>query len=253
MEFEAMAAGAAEREFYGEHLILLEGIISEFLSCLSMIRRCRASRGQGDPIASVQARIKRADSMKRKLARQNLPITAESALRRVWDAAGVRLICPFVQNIDQTVALVRTIPGVRILREKDYIRTPKPNGYRSYHLVLSLPLRFLGAEEHDPVWLEVQLRTIAMDCWASIEHQLKYKRNIPNQELIVRELKRCADEIASTDLSLQTIRELIGEQPGSVCREGGTIGRPEEGGRNSAYQIVNGKGGAGYADFSGGR
>lgn len=213
MEFEILTATAAERDFYGENLILLEGIIEEFLSCLGMMRRCHVSRGQRDPIASVQARIKWADSMRKKLARQGLPITADSALGQVWDAAGVRLICPFVQDIGEAVALIRAIPGVRILREKDYIRNPKPNGYRSYHMILTLPLRFLGGEEHGPVWLEVQLRTIAMDCWASIEHQLKYKRNIPQQELIVRELKRCADEIASTDLSLQTIRELI-EAPG---------------------------------------
>ena len=108
---------------------------------------------------------------------------------------------------------MRAIPGVNLLQEKDYIRAPKPNGYRSYHMILSLPLRFLGEEPQPTVWLEVQLRTIAMDCWASLEHQLKYKRDIPDQALIVRELKRCADEIASTDLSLQTIRELI-EGPG---------------------------------------
>ena len=104
--------------------------------------------------------------------------------------------------------LVRAIPGIRILQEKDYVRRPKPNGYRSYHMVVSLPLRFLERQTQ-PVWLELQIRTIAMDCWASIEHELKYKKEIPNQKLIVQELKRCADEIASTDLSLQTIRELI--------------------------------------------
>lgn len=184
MEFETLTVTAAEREFYGKDLILLEGIVSEFLSCLSMMRRCQASRGQRDPIASVQARIKGADSMKKKLARHGLPITAESALRQVWDAAGVRLICPFARNTRQTVDLIRAIPGIQIIREKDYIRNPKPNGYRSYHLILSLPLRFLGEEAHNPVWLEVQLRTIAMDCWASIEHQLKYKRDVPHQELI---------------------------------------------------------------------
>ena len=203
---------AADREFYGGSLILLEGIISEFLSCLDMMRRYQTAQGLRDPVSSVQARIKSAASMREKLARQGLPVTRDSALQSVWDAAGVRLICPFTQNIDQTVALIRTIPGVEVLREKDYIRHPKPNGYRSYHMILSLPLRFLGREPHAPVWLEVQLRTIAMDCWASIEHQLKYKRDIPNQSLIVQELKRCADEIASTDLSLQTIRELI-ERP----------------------------------------
>lgn len=200
----------AERDFYGGHLILLEGAIEEFLSCLRMIRRYQVSRGRRDPVASFQARIKSAESMKAKLERQGLPITADSALRDVWDAAGVRLVCPFVQNIDQTVGLIRQIPGIQILREKDYIRHPKPNGYRSYHMILSLPLRFLESPTEHPVWLEVQLRTIAMDCWASIEHQLKYKHDVENQALIVQELKRCADEIASTDLSLQTIRDLIG-------------------------------------------
>lgn len=200
---------SAEHEFYGDRLILLEGAIEEFLSCLHMIRRYRVSRGQQDPIASFQARIKSAGSMRAKLARQGLPVTADSALRDVWDAAGVRLVCPLVQNIDQTVELIRQIPGIRILREKDYIRNPKPNGYRSYHMILSLPLRFLESAPEEPVWLEVQLRTIAMDCWASIEHRLKYKRDIAGQALIVQELKRCAEEIASTDLSLQTIRDLI--------------------------------------------
>ena len=121
----------AEREFYGEKLILLEGIIEEFLSCVNMIRRYQVNLGRRDPIASFQARIKSAGSMRAKLERQGLPITVDSALQDVWDAAGVRLVCPFVQNIDQTVGLIRQIPGVQILREKDYIRHPKPNGYRS--------------------------------------------------------------------------------------------------------------------------
>lgn len=219
MEDFPLGVTSAECEFYGDSLILLEGAIEEFLSCLHMIRRYQISRGQRDPIASFQARIKSAESMKAKLERQGLPITADSALQDVWDAAGVRLVCPFVQNIDQTVSLIRQIPGIQILQEKDYIRNPKPNGYRSYHMILSLPLRFLDKAPEHPVWLEVQLRTIAMDCWASIEHQLKYKQDIANQALIVQELKRCADEIASTDLSLQTIRELIEtptEQKGAI-------------------------------------
>lgn len=213
MELIAPEFTSAERDFYGDRLILLEGVISEFLTCMEMIRRYQLSRGRPDPVASVQARIKSAESMRRKLERQGLAATAYSATHDVWDAAGVRLICPFVQDIYTTVGLIRAIPGVQVLQEKDYIHEPKPNGYRSYHIILTLPLRFTGTDEVEPVYLEVQLRTIAMDCWASIEHQLKYKRDIPNQALIVRELKRCADEITSTDLSLQTIRELI-EHPG---------------------------------------
>ena len=208
MDYSVPEVTSAEREFYGENLILLEGAISEFLSCMDMIRRYEVQLGNRDPVASSQTRIKSAESMRQKLQRLAFPITAESAMKNVFDAAGVRLVCPFIQDIDRTAELIRAIPGVQLQTEKDYIRSPKPNGYRSYHMILSMPLRFLGNSQKT-VWLEVQLRTIAMDCWANIEHQLKYKQNIPNQALLVQELKRCADEITSTDLSLQTIRDLI--------------------------------------------
>lgn len=208
MDYSVPEVTSAEREFYGENLILLEGAISEFLSCMDMIRRYEVQLGNRDPFASSQTRIKSAESMRQKLQRLAFPITAESAMKNVFDAAGVRLVCPFIQDIDRTAELIRAIPGVQIQTEKDYIRSPKPNGYRSYHMILSMPLRFLG-NSPKTVWLEVQLRTIAMDCWANIEHQLKYKQNIPDQALLLQELKRCADEITSTDLSLQTIRDLI--------------------------------------------
>ena len=217
MEYSIVGVTAAEQEFYQEELILLEGVISEFLSCMDMIRRRQISLGREDPVSTIHTRIKSAPSMRQKLARQGLPVTADSAVTRVYDAAGVRLVCPFLQDVYLTADLIRRIPGVQIRREKDYIRSPKPNGYRSLHLILSMPLRFLEQPPSHPVWLEVQLRTIAMDCWASLEHQLKYKRDIPNQELIVGELKRCADEIASTDLSLQTIRELLEQKEDCVC------------------------------------
>lgn len=208
MDYSVPEVTSAEREFYGENLILLEGAISEFLSCMDMIRRYEVQLGNRDPVASSQTRIKSAESMRQKLQRLAFPVTAESAMKNVFDAAGVRLVCPFIQDIDRTAELIRAIPGVQIQTEKDYIRSPKPNGYRSYHMILSMPLRFLG-NSPKTVWLEVQLRTIAMDCWANIEHQLKYKQNIPDQALLLQELKRCADEITSTDLSLQTIRDLI--------------------------------------------
>ena len=208
MDYSVPEVTSAEREFYGENLILLEGAISEFLSCMDMIRRYEVQLGNRDPVASSQTRIKRAESMRQKLQRLAFPVTAESAMKNVFDAAGVRLVCPFIQDIDRTAELIRAIPGVQIQTEKDYIRNPKPNGYRSYHMILSMPLRFLG-NSPKTVWLEVQLRTIAMDCWANIEHQLKYKQNIPDQALLIQELKRCADEITSTDLSLQTIRDRI--------------------------------------------
>ena len=99
----------------------------------------------------------------------------------------------------------------KLFREKDFIAHPKPNGYRSYHMILKMPVRFLGntSETAALPCLEVQIRTIAMDCWASIEHELKYKHDIANPELMQQELKHCSDQIASTDLSLSTLKELI--------------------------------------------
>jgi putative GTP pyrophosphokinase len=116
----------------------------------------------------------------------------------------VRLVCTFPES----VYLVSRELGKRfdVVEIKDYIRTPKPNGYRSLHIILRFPP---NAARRREILAEVQLRTIAMDCWASLEHQLKYKHTVENQELIVAELRRCADELASADLMMQTINEMI--------------------------------------------
>ncbi len=200
--------GAEERNFYGDRWHLLEDVINEFLGALSGLRRRCILTGAEDPVMSCRARIKSADSMREKLARYRFPVTADSAMKNVFDAAGVRVICPFVEDIHQVVGMIHTLRDVEVLQEKDYIRHPKPSGYRSYHLILRMPLR---TGDHEPVALEVQIRTIAMDCWASIEHGIKYKQNVPNADILSRELRRCASEIAAADLSLQTLRELVRE------------------------------------------
>ena len=198
-------------DFYGSSHILLEGIIDEFLSCIGMIRRYQKAQTGWDPVSSCTSRIKSPESMREKLLRDGLEPTLQNALTREHDAAGVRLICPMVDDVYRTAGLIREIPGVTVLREKDFIARPKPNGYRSYHMILQMPVRFLGNtfETASLPCLEVQIRTIAMDCWASIEHELKYKHDIANPELMQQELKHCSDQIASTDLSLSTLKELI--------------------------------------------
>lgn len=162
-----------------------------------------------NPIEHVKARLKTPESIVKKLKRSGYAVTIENMVEKLSDIAGIRIICSFRSDIYLLADMISRQRDVNVLYVKDYIKNPKPNGYRSYHMILSLPLRFLGEERGEGVWLELQLRTIAMDCWANLEHQLKYKRDVPRQRLIVQELKRCADEIASTDLSLQTIRELI--------------------------------------------
>lgn len=199
----------SEHGFYQDNLIYLEGVINQVLARLDMLRAYQAMHHLRDPIEHYSARIKSAQSMKEKLKRRGLPVTVEAALAEVYDAAGVRVICGFIDDVYTVAENLRNQSDFEIVEEKDYIRHPKPNGYRSYHMIIKVPVHTPNQVWH--MYAEIQLRTIAMDCWASLEHQLKYKHEIQNQDMIVAELKRCADEIASTDLTLQTIRELINE------------------------------------------
>lgn len=147
------------------------------------------------------SRIKSPESMNRKLDSRNLPQNGATALDQLYDAVGIRIVCAFTEDVYKIIAWLRSQEELQIDCEKDYISYPKSNGYRSYHLQIRLPQTGIPAE--------IQVRTIATDFWATLEHQLKYKQNIPHEELIRGELKRCADEIASVDLSMQTIRDII--------------------------------------------
>lgn len=153
------------------------------------------------PIVYFCSRIKSPDSMMHKLKTLQLPTDGNTALENTFDAVGLRIICAFTEDVYTIVSWLKTRKEFHIIREKDYIAYPKPNGYRSYHLQVWLPNLELPAE--------IQVRTIATDFWATLEHQLKYKKDIPHEKLIRSELKRCADEIASVDLSMQTMRDII--------------------------------------------
>lgn len=103
--------------------------------------------------------------------------------------------------------MIKKYDDIEILKEKDYIKNPKENGYRSYHLVIKVSLNIAG--EIHTVYLEIQIRTIAMDFWSSLEHQMKYKKDIQDQQMIVNELKKCAEQIATTDINMMAIRNMI--------------------------------------------
>ncbi|MBO4366139.1 MAG: RelA/SpoT domain protein [Clostridia bacterium] len=155
------------------------------------------------PVVYYCSRIKKPDSMIRKLEGRGFPTEADSALKNVYDAVGIRLICSFAGDVLAVVQMLENHPGIEIVEKKDYLLNPKPNGYRSIHLCVRV--------KETGLYAEIQVRTIAMDFWATLEHQLKYKKDVRGEGLIRRELKRCADEIASVDLSMQTIREIIRE------------------------------------------
>ena len=193
--------------FYKDSIVLLEGVISEITARLEIIRKYKIIHNDRDPIEYITTRIKSEESMKEKLQRKNLPIDLETALTNIYDASGIRIICAYIDDVYEVVEMLKKYDDLKVLKEKDYIKNPKPNGYRSYHIVFQTSLDIAG-QKHT-VNIEIQIRTIAMDFWANLEHQMKYKRDIKNQKMIVEELKRCADEIATTDIDMQTIRNMI--------------------------------------------
>ena len=196
-----------QNTFYKDSIVLLDGVIAEIMARLDIIRKYKIVHNDRDPIEYITSRVKSEESTKEKLKRKKLPINLEIALTKIYDVAGIRIICAYIDNVYTVVKMLKKFKDLKILKEKDYIKNPKPNGYRSYHIVFQVPLDIAG--ELHPVNIEIQIRTIAMDFWASLEHEMKYKKNIKNQKMIVEELKRCANEIATTDINMQAIRNMI--------------------------------------------
>ncbi len=163
----------------------------------------------GNPIESIHSRIKDHNSIMKKLIKKNLPRTLESIEENINDVAGVRVICSFVDDIYRLADCLLSQDDIVLISKKDYIKNPKPSGYRSLHLIVEVPI-FLENEKK-MVKVEVQLRTIAMDFWASLEHKMRYKKNIPADmlEKLSHELTDCANVSASLDSRMQNIRNLL--------------------------------------------
>lgn len=160
-----------------------------------------------NPIEMIKSRVKKPDSIIEKLNRKGFEISTESVMKNLNDVAGIRVICSFVNDIYEVANMIASQDDVTVIEVKNYIENPKPNGYRSYHMIIEVPVFFANKKQN--VKVEVQLRTIAMDFWASLEHSMKYKKNIAHQEEVSLELKKCADLIAETDLKMQAINESI--------------------------------------------
>lgn len=162
-----------------------------------------------NPIQTIKSRIKKPLSIIEKLQRRGYEPTVENMEKYLTDIAGVRVICSFVEDIYKMSELLLSQDDIKVVQIKDYIKNPKPNGYRSLHLILEIPIFLSEGKKH--MCVEVQFRTIAMDFWASLEHQLKYKKKIENPEQIAKELKHCADVITEVDMRMQDIRYMIDE------------------------------------------
>jgi putative GTP pyrophosphokinase len=162
-----------------------------------------------NPIESIKTRLKSADSLAKKLVRKGFPMSVDSIERNIFDVAGVRVVCTFLEDMYELADALLAQDDVVLVERRDYVRNPKPSGYRSLHLILEVPI-FLKDEKRQ-VKVEVQLRTISMNFWASLEHQLRYKKDLGEQEAaaVAAELADLADTAAGLDRRMQALRSYL--------------------------------------------
>ena len=160
------------------------------------------------PVHNTQSRVKEKRSIEEKLKRMGLKDSIFNAKDSLQDIAGIRVICYFVEDIYNMAGILKRQPDLVVIKERDYISHPKPNGYRSYHIVLGIPVYCLDTMEYFPV--EVQLRTMAMDFWASMEHRVCYKKNSDNREELEREFRRYAQVLEDIEMEFEAYNERKG-------------------------------------------
>ena len=156
-----------------------------------------------NPILSIESRIKKPISILEKMKRKNIEISVQAIEENICDIAGIRVICCFPKDIYTLAEKICEQDDIRLIERKDYIKNPKPNGYRSLHLIVEVPVFLSSGKLLRKV--EIQFRTIAMDFWASLDHKLRYKKDLQNGEVIAAQLKECADAISGIDEKMQDI------------------------------------------------
>ena len=162
---------------------------------------------QYNPIEHIKSRIKTSESIVKKLKRYGYESTIENMVKYVNDIAGIRVICSFTSDIYRIAGMIRNMSDIRVVAIKDYIRNPKPSGYKSYHMIVTVPV-FLSDRTVD-VKVEIQIRTVAMDFWASLEHKMNYKFEGNAPEAIRKELIECARMVSELDDRMLSLNEEI--------------------------------------------
>lgn len=160
-------------------------------------------RNRHNPIHHIETRVKSLSSIIKKLRATGAPVSIISAKKNLHDIAGVRVVCRYVDDIYRIAALLLAQDDISLILEKDYIKSPKPNGYRSLHIVVDVPIYMSQGKLYCPV--EIQIRTVAMDFWATLEHGIRYKNTEEVSQNIVEQLRECADVITETDYKMQEI------------------------------------------------
>ncbi len=197
---------------FRELMMMYNCAIREVRTKLEVLNDELSIRNSRNPIEFIESRIKRPLSIVDKLKRYGEPVNVESIERSLNDVAGIRVICPFIDDIYSVADMLLSQDDITLIKKKDYIENPKPNGYRSLHLILEVPVFF--SNQKKPMRVEVQIRTIAMDFWSGVDHQLKYKHDVPNADELSAQLKECADIISQTDMRMLAIKnQLYSSEP----------------------------------------
>ncbi len=190
-----------------EHLY--ESAIREVKTKLEILDSEFRAKYSYNPIHHIEDRLKSPQSILEKLQRKGVPFSVQSVKDNLQDVAGVRVICNYIEDIYTVADLLTAQDDVNLIKRKDYIDSPKPNGYRSLHLVIETPVYL--SDKKEMVNVEVQIRTIAMDFWASLEHELKYKSDTDVSAELASQLRDCAETIAATDKKMQQIYKTLKE------------------------------------------
>lgn len=201
-----------------EHVFVEEGVyqavmmryhcaILEMRTKLEVLSRDMSVRYRRNPIEFIESRLKKPSSIARKLEKMGHEVTVENMTKHLSDIAGIRVLCAYIDDIYEIARMLAHQKDVEIITVKDYIKHPKDNGYRSYHMIVEIPVYF--SDDVRPVRCEIQIRTIAMDFWATLDHDMQYKKQVEDAEQIMQELKECADIIHQTDEKMMRLRERI--------------------------------------------
>jgi len=192
-------------------LMLYEGGIKQLTTKFEILEDEFESRHERNPISTITSRIKEPMSILEKLERKGLAVTLDNMVNKLYDIAGIRVTCPFISDVYHVMNMILQQDDVTLVEVKDYIKNPKKNGYRSLHVIVKVGVYFSDQKREIPV--EIQIRTIAMDFWASLEHQLHYKKDYKMPSNVDAELKDIADTITKTDLRMQDLAKNL---PGFV-------------------------------------
>ena len=188
---------------YRQLMFLYEAAIGQMEARLEILNKEFQFSNDRNPIEDIKSRIKSKESIMNKLSKKGLPMTVSAMTHNILDIAGIRVVCPFISDVYQVARMLLRQKDVELLMIKDYIRDPKENGYRSLHLIVQVEVPF--SEQTRKVPVEIQIRTIAMNFWASTEHQLRYKKERQFTEEMQQQLKYCADIMAEADMKMQEI------------------------------------------------